>query len=120
VTSLEFGVVALLFLMVLIGCMDLGRYYVIEHSLRTITAEAARAALVNPAISGTIDPTSASFAALTPFVDDANLTLNVYPSPSFIIGVSTITVIATYNFTAYSPIWSSLNGLISDSTELQY
>jgi Flp pilus assembly protein TadG len=120
VTSLEFGVVALLFLMMLIGCMDLGRYYVIEHSLRTIVAEAARAALVNPSIKDPIDLTTAGFAAITPFVNNANLTLSVTQPSSFPGGVNQIIVTATYVFTAYSPIWSSLDGTISESTELQY
>jgi Flp pilus assembly protein TadG len=119
VTSLEFGMVALIFLMVLIGCMDLGRYYLVEHSLRTIVAEAARAALVDASINGTIDPTTAGFAAITPFVDNANLTLQVI-QPSGFPGVNQITVTATYSFAAYSPIWRSLNGVISESTVLWY
>src|SRR5271170_7549424 len=77
VTSLEFGVVALLFLTVLIGCMDLGRYYLVEHSLRTVVAEAAREAWINSSIKGTVNPTAYSFGAITPFVDNANLTLTV-------------------------------------------
>lgn len=116
VSSLEFGIVALLFLTVLIGCMDLGRYYLIEHSLRTIVAEAARAAQVNPSITGTIDPTTASFAAIAPFIDNANLTLTVTQTPSFRIGIRKITVTGSYAFTAFSPIWSALDGTISDKT----
>ena len=55
----------------------------IEHSLRTVVAEAARAALVNLLINGSIDPTKASFAAITPFVNNANLTLSVTQPSSF-------------------------------------
>jgi Flp pilus assembly protein TadG len=120
VTTLEFGVVAMLFLMVLIGCMDLGRYYVIEHSLRTVVAEAARAAQVNSSLSGSIDPTTASFTALAPFVDNANLNLTVTQTPSGRVSIRQITVIGTYAFTAWSPIWSSLDGLISDQTVVWY
>src|SRR5580658_3919504 len=114
VTSLEFGVVALLFLMVVIGCMDLGRYYVIEHSLRTVVAEAAREAWVNSSINGTVDPTTYSFGAITPFVDNADLTLDVERSRAALGGVKTITVTGTYTFTAYSPIWCSLDREITE------
>jgi Flp pilus assembly protein TadG len=119
VTSLEFGIVALLFLTVVIGCMDLGRYYLVEHSLRTIVAEAARAALVDSSINGTVDPTTVGFAAITPFVDNANLTLQV-TQPSGFPGVNQISVTATYMFTPYSPIWSALTGPIRESTVLWY
>jgi Flp pilus assembly protein TadG len=122
VTSLELGIVALLFLMVLIGCMDLGRYYLTEHSLRTIVAEAARARLVGAIPNGTISgPTTDSFAAIAPFVNNANLiSLTVTQSPSFLLGVTTITVTGDYQFTAWSPIWSSLNGTISEQTVIWY
>jgi Flp pilus assembly protein TadG len=120
VTSLEFGVVALLFLMVVIGCMDLGRYYVIEHSLRTVVAEAAREAWVDSSITGTVDPAAYSFGAITPFVDNADLTLNVERSRAARGGINTITVTGTYAFTAYSPIWRSLDGEITETTALWY
>jgi Flp pilus assembly protein TadG len=114
-------VVALLFLLVVIGCMDLGRYYVIEHSLRTIVAEAARARLVGSIPNETITgPTSANFAAIAPFVDNANLTLQVTQTPSYRPGATQITVTGTYNFTAYSPIWSALDGSISEKTVIWY
>ncbi|HET6239945.1 MAG TPA: TadE/TadG family type IV pilus assembly protein [Acetobacteraceae bacterium] len=123
VTSLEFGVVALLFLIVLIGCMDLGRYYLVEHSRRTIAAEAARARLVG-AIGNIPNPTagpySDSFAAIAPFTNDTNLTLIVTQTPSFKLGVTETTATAFYAFTAYSPIWSSLTGKINEKTVWSY
>lgn len=120
VTSLEFGIVALLFLTVLIGCMDLGRYYLIEHSLRTVVAEAAREAWVNSSVEGTVDPTTFSFGAITPFVNNANLTLTVTATPLAKGGVRKIKVIATYDFVAYSPIWHSLDKTITESTVVWY
>jgi len=120
VTTLEFGVVALLFLTMLIGCMDLGRYYVIEHSLRTVVAEAARAAQANSSLSGSIDPTTAGFTAITPFVDNANLNLTVTQTPSGRVSIRKISVTSTYIFTAWTPIWSVLDGPISETTVLWY
>lgn len=119
VSTVEFAVVALLFLTVLIGCMDLGRYYLAEHSLRTVVAETARAALVDRSIDGSIDPTTASFVGITPFVDNADLTLTVSQHPNR-PGVTDIMVTGSYTFTAYSPIWRSLDGTITETTELQY
>ncbi len=118
VSTVEFAVVALLFLTVLIGCMDLGRYYLAEHSLRTVVAETARAALVDRSIDGSIDPTTASFVGITPFVDNADLTLTVTQHPNR-PGVTDIMVTGSYTFTAYSPIWRSLDGTITETTELQ-
>src|SRR5271170_3447536 len=90
VTTLEFGFVALLFLMVLIGCMDLGRYYLTEHSLRTMVAEAARARLVTTLPATINGPTLETFAAIAPFVNNTNLTLTVTPSLPFLKGINTI------------------------------
>jgi Flp pilus assembly protein TadG len=39
---LEFALVAVPFLFLLIAAMDLGRYFITQHSLRTLTSEAAR------------------------------------------------------------------------------
>jgi hypothetical protein len=46
-TSVEFALVAWPFLALLIGSMELGRFFITQHSLRTLTSEAARSAMVN-------------------------------------------------------------------------
>jgi len=117
VTSLEFALVAALFFTVLIGCMDLGRYFLIAQSLRTVTAEAARLALVN-GMWGQIDPTAYSFGAMTPLVDNANLTLTISAGGN--PGINTVTASATYVFTAISPLWSSLNGTMTETSVVWY
>ena len=68
-TTLEFAIVGGLFLLLLFGSMDLGRYYLVEHSLRTIVAETARYAVAHPSLQGTVDPTTASFTPITPFIE---------------------------------------------------
>jgi Flp pilus assembly protein TadG len=121
VTSLEFALVALLFLMLLIGCMDLGRYYLIVQSLRTVTAEAARAAQVNRFLIGPIDPTTAGITAITPFIDNADLTLTVAQTGSVgVPGINQVTVTAAYAFTPWVPLWNGLEGTINESTVLWY
>jgi Flp pilus assembly protein TadG len=135
-TSMEFGIVMLVFLPVLFACMDLGRYFLIEESLRSFAAEASRAALadqtVNPNnygrtvnISGTYSgstgfPTSINTGnavnAIVPLLDPSQLSLTISQtsSGSAVLGV---TVTATYNFTALVPLWSTvLNGAITETT----
>ena len=79
VTSLEFAIVAATFMALVIGCMDLGRYFIIEHSLRTFTSEAARAALANTAMSATggtmtTQTDLTSMTNIVPFLDPSLLT----------------------------------------------
>ena len=128
VTSLEFAIVALVFLSLIIGCMDLGRYYIIEHSLRSFASEAARAALANTTMSASSSNAmsyysgqawSGSLTAIVPFLDPAILTLNVSQNPNT-TGVVSIDVTATYQFTAISPIWNSLNGTLTETTKISY
>jgi Flp pilus assembly protein TadG len=125
-TAVEFAVVALLLVIVLIGTMDLGRYYLIEHSLRALAAEAARAQ-VNPALYSNASvnisengPINDSFVTMTPFINDSNLTVSVQTNNAGVIGPYQITATASYTFTAISPVWSSLNGTITETTMLQY
>ena len=125
VTSLEFGIVAATFMVLVIGCMDLGRYYIIEHSLRAFTSEAARAALANASLSasGAAMNTQASLSSLTsivPFLDPSQLTLSITQNSYSTTTPITITVTATYQFTAFSPVWAALTGTITDSAQVTY
>src|SRR5271166_3035750 len=91
VTTMEFALIALLFMLMVIASMDLGRYLLITQSLRTVAAEAARAAEANGTIFCQDCPTDAPYTAITPFIDDANLTLSVNQQPG-VIGVNQIAV----------------------------
>lgn len=125
VTSLEFAIVAATFMMLVIGCMDLGRYYILEHSLRTFTSEAARSALANSNLSATGGTMStqtslASMTAIVPFLDPSLLTLTISQNSASISSKTVVNVTASYQFTAISPIWSALNGTITDTTQITY
>lgn len=125
VTSLEFAIIAATFMALVIGCMDLGRYYIIEHSLRAFTSEAARAALADSSLSasgGTMSSQTSlsSLTAIVPFLDPSLLTLSISQNSFTTSSPITITVTATYQFTAFSPIWAALTGTITDSTQLTY
>ena len=124
VTSLEFAIIAMTFMTLVIGCMDLGRYYIIEHSLRAFTSEAARAALVNPLLSasGLMNSQTgiSSLTNIVPFLDPSLLTLSIAQNSFTTSSPITITVTATYQFTAFSPIWAALTGTITDTTQITY
>lgn len=135
-TSLEFGVVAFIFMSLLFGVLDLGRYYVIEHSVRTATSEAARAALATapPGLSTNrmVGCTTAWAAvkSIVPLLDDSAMTLCIAwttTSPTGTVtngvgvpGVTTVTATGQYSFTAISPLWSGLTGTITETAKLSY
>src|SRR3974390_2994097 len=73
--SLEFALVAVPFVLIMIAGMDLGRYFITEHSLRTLAAEAARSAMVN--CFG-----SAGGCALTAAQKAATETASPFPVPA--------------------------------------
>jgi Flp pilus assembly protein TadG len=116
-TSVEFALVAVAFLTLLIGTMDLGRYYLIEHSLHSVVSEAARAALVDTTLFG-CDTAKARVIAITPALDPKLLELCVTQNPN--TGVNVVTVTASYSFSAISPMLASLNGTMSEAMQLSY
>ena len=120
VTTLEFAIVGGLFFLLLFGSMDLGRYYLIKHSLRTMVAETARYALAHPSLpDGPVGPTTAGFPTITPFIVNS-ATLTLLSNKRGMPGVNQISVTATYQFTPISPLWSLLAGPMTESMQLQF
>jgi Flp pilus assembly protein TadG len=136
--SVEFALVALPFTLILIAGADLGRYFITQHSLRTLTSEAARATLVCSRPGGVCHPNPANtcpcqltaalaqtVAATVPFLTAANIGwpsgLPVETAPD-VNGVVTINVTASYPFTFILPAWTGLNANspITESTSLQF
>jgi hypothetical protein len=117
----------------LLAGMDLGRYFITEHSLRTLVSEAARATLVQcygapgacalTASTGTENWQTAE--AKVPFLISASLqSLTArQTSPNQTTGERTITVTASYPFTFTLPAWTGLNASlnpITATTSLKY
>jgi TadE-like protein len=124
-TSLEFALVAIPFLFILIAGMDLGRYFITQHSLRTLTAEAARSAMVNCfGSTGACNLTPVQKTAVetaSPFLVPGNfLTFTVSQSAPSGDGVRTITVTAIYPFSFILPVWAGLNGPITVTASVLY
>jgi TadE-like protein len=128
-SSLEFALVAVPFLLLLIAGMDLGRYFITQHSLRTLTSEAARATLVACyGATGSCPLPKVNWQtveARVPFLNSALLnplpTANQgAPDPS--TGVRIISVTVSYPFTFTLPAWIGLNANspITETTSLQF
>ena len=99
--SLKFALVAIPFFLLLIAGMDLGRYFITQHSLRTLTSEAARSALVYcygaTAACSLPVANKQTVEAKAPFLVAGSITLTASqtaPNPS--TGVRTISVSAQY------------------------
>ncbi len=131
-SALEMSLVMPMLLLLLIGIMELARYAFTAESIRTVTAEAARLAVLGSisssaglVLSGstitscTTDATvNASAAKRTPFINTATLTLCV--SSSTTNGVTTVIVSAQYPFSSFLPATSFLSTTISDTTQLVF
>src|SRR4051812_30441168 len=132
--AVEFGIIGLVFFILLLGAVDLGRYQITLQSLRDISAGASRVALldrgqvasvVGAGGSATNKSDTALKAAvtsptnLTPFLPPASLTI-VTSEPTSLTGVRTITVTATYPFSFLAPLLPGGPITLSDSTALSY
>lgn len=131
-SALEMALVLPAFLTMMIGVLEIGRYFFTLESLRSVTAEAARLSMIDPTqkSSGVVmsgnsitsctasNSLSTAAAAKTPFIYPANLTLCIsYTNASDQI---TIRVSTQYPFTTLLPILSVMNTTLTDNTALVY
>jgi Flp pilus assembly protein TadG len=126
VTSIEFAATSVMFLFLIFAVLDLARYFVYQQFLQTLTNEVAHAALLDSTL--TTDGNSvgfsdlpAGFSAATGIVPTGGLSqlqLNVYTTTMF--GPSTLTVSSQYTFSAFSPLWASLDGPVTDTVTYTY
>lgn len=87
-TALEFAVIGTIFITLLLGVVELGRYYFTVQSLRTVAAEAARAYLIrsnldliaNPTrcqpVIATVTPADLQVSGRTPILAASRLTIS--------------------------------------------
>jgi uncharacterized membrane protein len=127
--SLEFALVAIPFVFLLLAGMDLGRYFITQHSLRTLISEAARSALVNCSSLGNCSyaqavPSPSIVWAKVPFLSSALPLASLTASQTIDIssGIRTISVTGKYPFSFILPLWTGIANLnpIIESTTLQY
>jgi Flp pilus assembly protein TadG len=129
---MEFALVAIPFFFITFATFDLGRYFLTQHSLRTLTSELARATLVFCAgqsqtsqcnLPATGTQSVASAEAKVPFLAPASFASTPSAARSAAdqnTGQMTITASVSYNFSFLLPFWSSLSGPLSETTQLTY
>jgi Flp pilus assembly pilin Flp len=131
VTSLEWALVAGAFMLMIISIIDLVRYVAGVQSVASITAQAGRACLVNAGLcpfSGTGSEIWSNTPVIAPILDSGDFTVSIinshsnsaYPNDPFSgsnasLGVNVIYVTVNYQFTAWAPWLSMLNGTVTES-----
>jgi Flp pilus assembly protein TadG len=121
VTSLEFALVFPMFMLLFLGTIELGRYWLTVHSLRTLAAEASRAALIDTTLGASAQDCTTPktrVGGLAPFVNTSSLTLCVTQTTKG--GVITISVTASYPFGFVLPILNPSSGTLSETTLTAY
>ena len=122
---MEFGLIAIPFLFIMIATTDLGRYFLTQHSLRTLTAEATRAVMVNcfrATTACSLNGAQASAVeARTPFLIPGSINLAANQAvPSSATGLRTVSVTATYPFNFVFYLWSANSGNITETATVSY
>lgn len=133
-TALQFAMVAPAFLMLLLGTMEVGRFYFTQQTVRTLSAETARQALAkigqnssSNALNGTslavcplssADQTAVKTNAIrkTPFLNTSTATTYTV-SCSISSSLYVISVSLTYPYTPIVP-YLSFFGAITDNTQV--
>jgi Flp pilus assembly protein TadG len=130
-TSMEFALIAIPFFFITFATMDLGRYFITQHSLGTLTSELARATLIyctgkSPNSVCTLPaagtPSVQTAKAAVPFLAGA-FASGPTASRSVVntnTGEMTITASASYNFNFFMPLWTGLDGNLSSTTNLRF
>ena len=106
--TMEFALVAAVFFSLLLGGIEVARYMTIVQSLRNLTGEAARAALI--ANNGGAAWSASAVKGLVPFLDASKITISP-ATPSCTANL--ITVSASYPFTSVVPFFTSMNSTLT-------
>jgi Flp pilus assembly protein TadG len=114
----EFGLAALVFLMVLFGIMEIGRAIHAYHFVDTAARAATRYAIVR----GSDSPSPASAADIQSFVkglgfDPAALTVSTTWTPNNAPG-SAVQVTVQYNFRRAVPFWPTATMVLTSSSQM--
>jgi hypothetical protein len=132
VTSLELALVLVVFMWLLMGVFDLGRYFFTVQSMVTLMAEAGRYVTIAGEGSGTAlqgvaaqgaGPecyainTFSSISAVVPppLLDPTQGQICINVLTPFGLGVNQIQVTVNYPFTAFTPGLSGLNGTLTEN-----
>jgi len=125
---LQFAIILPAFLMLLLGTIEIGRYFFMQHSIKTLASETARQAVIRTALnSGGCTLTNADITTIkstallkTPFLNAASATTftvscSLDSDKRYVIAVS-----IAYPYATLVPYVSFLSGSLTDTTQLTY
>lgn len=91
----EMALVGNVFLLLLLGCIEMGRYFFVSESMRYFVGEVARAAIIDPDATWDSGKTAALIAK-APVLEPGKVTLRVNVARQLAPASSTVTVEARY------------------------
>jgi Flp pilus assembly protein TadG len=120
--SLEFGLVVIPFVLMMMGLTDVSRYFATMQNLRTVIADAERAAVVSASdYTNDCSTILASVSSGVPLLSAPPLTICVTKTTAS-TGIVTISVTGTYpfNFLLGLSSWTSQSGTLSQTISGTY
>ena len=120
----------LAFFIVLLGCMDLGRYLLSLHAMRALVGQAQHAGVASGLAIGSISGTTcsgtlvSSLGAVLPFTPpgglDPETMLCVTSNKNLLVGAVTVQVIVQSPFTPLTPGLGALTGPLKQGSKVSY
>lgn len=114
VTALEFALCGPIFIMMMVGALDLSRYWFTAQSLRNAVAEASRKAMVDSTLTG-CNP--ASLAGSRPGLGNR---LQLCITRGTVSGMSQLTVTGSTDFRFAIPYFGARDRSLREVTELRF
>lgn len=123
-TSVEFALVGGLTALLLLGCLEMGRYLITREAVRTAAAEAVRMATLRggqnldagSAACNGLSGSLAGVAARVPWLTAASLTATLSGCATQ-AGITTVTVTVQYPFTFVITLFGTPNRPITESAQ---
>jgi len=118
-TSVEFALILVAFLWLLLGIIDLSRYFYTVQAVVGLLGEAGRVSLMDPDWQPCGTASWSDAATIAPLLDASQVYVCVTQGPGG-VGVNTVNVMVTYPFTPFTPGLSALAGTITETTNYSY
>lgn len=118
-TAVELAIAANVLILLLLGGLEIGRYFFVNESLRHLVGELARAAIVNP--DADWNSQKNAYVARTGILKAANFSrLEVAVARAAAPALTTVTVTANYSHSFLVPGLSRLGGSINNAVRLDF
>lgn len=118
-TAVELAIAANVLIVLLLGGLEIGRYFFVNESLRHLVGELARAAIVNP--DADWNSQKNTYVARTGILKAAKFSrLEVAVARAAAPALTTVTVTANYSHSFLVPGLSRLGGSINNAVRLDF